>query len=97
MLTPIEQYLDSADTTKPSYGFKLNAKFEKQTIGKRATFEFVSPMGINLKKTTIPAAIGCLIVSESGNVSRDKNGDCAYYWSGSLGWKDVLAKQHQRQ
>jgi hypothetical protein len=93
MLAPIEQKLGPADTSKPSFGFKLSAKYEKQNAQKHAKFEFSSPIGVNIATSTIPAAIACIKVADSGNVSRDFGGDCKYYWDGSLGWREILAAQ----
>ncbi|MBP9707767.1 MAG: hypothetical protein KBD78_08985 [Oligoflexales bacterium] len=96
MLIPLEQKLSPADTKKPSFGFKLSAKYEKQNVQKHAKYEFSSPIGVNVSDSTISAAIACIKVADSGNVSRDFEGDCKYYWEGTLGWEAILAAQHEK-
>jgi hypothetical protein len=93
MMTPLGAQLGQVDTTKPAYGFKLDAKYEKQQEHKHATFQFKSPRGVNIGTTVIPTGIACVIVSDTGDVSRNVNGDCKNYWSGSYGFADILAKQ----
>lgn len=93
MLTPLGPQLGPLDTSKPTYGFKLNAQYERQNVEKHAQFTFKSPNGVNVGHTTIPAGIACVLVSPQGDVSRNTGGDCASYWSGSLGFADILAKQ----
>lgn len=95
MLTPLEQKIGDADTSKPSYGFKLSAKYERQEEQRNAVFHFSSPRGINLDTTVIPSAIACIKVADSGNVSRSREGDCPGYWNGTVGWKEIIAAQQQ--
>jgi hypothetical protein len=93
MLTPLGPQLGPLDTSKPAYGFKLNAQYEKDNVEKHATFQFKSPNGVNVGHTTIPTGVACILVSSQGDVSRNTGGDCSDYWSGSLGFADILAKQ----
>jgi hypothetical protein len=93
MLTELGPELGPLDTSKPAYGFKLNASYEKQNIQKHATFTFKSPNGVNVGHTVIPSGIACVSVAQDGTVSRNLAGDCASYWAGSIGFIDLLAKQ----
>lgn len=96
MLEPMAASLDAVDTSKPSFGFKLSAKYEKKMVGKKATFEFVSPNSVNVGETVIPAGVACVKVDNDGDVSRHVGGDCAHYWEGSYGFADILAKEAER-
>ncbi len=95
MLTPLGPQLGPLDTSKPSFGFKLNASYERQNVQKHAQFTFKSPNGVNVGRTTIPAGIACVLISPQGDVSRNTGGDCGSYWTGSLGFAEILAKQLQ--
>ncbi len=93
MLTPIGQRLDEPDT-EPSYGFKLDAKFEQQVKDVVGTFTFSSPNGVNYGTSVIPSGIGCVIVEDSGKVARDLTGDCYGYWDGTVQFGRVLDNQY---
>jgi hypothetical protein len=79
MLDPIQPALGPLDKSRPT-GFKLDAKYERQHRGLNATFNFVSPNGVNVNQTHIDAALACVHIAPSGNVSRDFTGDCGGYW-----------------
>jgi hypothetical protein len=96
MLTPLGPSLGPLDTSKPAYGFKLNASYERTNEQKHATFTFKSPNGVNVGHTVIPAGIACVAVTREGDVSRNTTGDCASYWAGSTGFTEILAKQVNR-
>jgi hypothetical protein len=93
MLTPIGQALSNADSSKPWFGFKVDAKYEKQQKGMTATFHFASPRGVNKGKTVIPTGIACVRINDQGDVSRYSGGDCSHYWEGSYGFQDILAAE----
>lgn len=80
MLSPLTQQLTPVTTGNLSYGFKLNAKFESQQQSVNFTRQFTSPNAINVAYTTFPVSIGCVLVSQQGDISRNLNGDCALYW-----------------
>jgi hypothetical protein len=79
MLSPITQNLGPIDHSRPR-GFKLDAKFERQHRGMNASFNFVSPNGVNVEETHIDGVLGCVHIAPSGNVSRDFTADCGGYW-----------------
>lgn len=79
MLAPISAALGPLDRSRP-YGFKLDAKYERQKKGLNATFSFKSPQGVNVKETVVPVSFGCVLLSDDGDISRNLNGDCALYW-----------------
>jgi hypothetical protein len=83
MLTPISTALKPLDTSQPAFGFKVNAQYEHLQRGVKATFNFASPRGVNVATTVFPVALGCVLIDQVGNVSRNLAGDCAGYWSGS--------------
>jgi hypothetical protein len=96
MLTPLGPSIGPLDTSKPSFGFKLNASYERTNMQRHATFTFKSPNGVNIGHTVIPAGIACVAVSREGDVSRNTGGDCASYWAGTIGFREILAKQVNR-
>lgn len=97
MLTPIQPAYPRADTSKPRYGYKFNAQWEHRQVERRAVFHFKSPRGVNVSKTVIPAAIGCVIVDPDGTVSRSTKGDCVHYWEGSANYEALIARMTTNQ
>jgi hypothetical protein len=93
MLTPLGPSLGPLDKSKPLFGFKLSAQYEQDNVEKHATFQFKSPNGVNIGHTTAPAGIACVSVGADGTIARSAEGDCAGYWTGSIGFADILAKQ----
>jgi hypothetical protein len=79
MLAPMTQALGPLDTSKPTL-FKLSAQYERQKRGMHATFSFKSPNGVNVNTTTVPVALGCVLVDSIGNVSKNFLGACGEYW-----------------
>jgi hypothetical protein len=93
MLVPLGPNTGPLDTSAPTFGFKLNASYERDNVEKHATFQFKSPNGVNVGHTTVPAGIACVNLAADGAVGRSTEGDCANYWAGSLGFADILAKE----
>lgn len=80
MLTPLTQQLSPVTTGTPSYGFRLNSKFESQHQSVNFTRTFTSPNGVNAATTTFPASIGCVRITPERDIIRHTGGDCALYW-----------------
>ncbi|PTL75653.1 hypothetical protein [Vitiosangium sp. GDMCC 1.1324] len=80
MLAPMSPNLDPVKTGTPSYGFRLDAKFESQQKSVNFTRQFTSPNGVNVAYTAFPVSVGCVLLSTAGDISRNLNGDCALYW-----------------
>lgn len=79
MLTPISSSLSPLDTSTP-FLYKINTQFERQQRGMNASFTFRSPSNVVIKTTTFPVSLGCVVISDEGDVSRLLTGDCAHYW-----------------